>query len=113
MHIARLGDRVRVQFTHVGSSAAVHDPPSNLPSCEFIVGGPEVVSSLSLGVLGMTLGDRKRLTLRPEETGAAGLAETCPTLPSNATEFEVLLMSLDASSDANESKPQFDHGGES
>jgi FKBP-type peptidyl-prolyl cis-trans isomerase 2 len=67
MRAANLGDRVRIQYSRVRESSAAlnHAPPAK--TCEFTVGSNEVVRSLSLGVIGMAPGDRKQLTLQPQE----------------------------------------------
>ena len=160
MHIAQIGDRVRIQYftPSRGGGAAKQRRPK---SVEFIVGSRDVFSSLSFGVVGMAPGDRKRLTLQPAEAygmvrqklirrisrdrlpghlslrvgqrltalrGIAGrrrrvtVVEITPDsvvldgnhpLAGEIVEMEVNLISLDASSNANQRKPQFDVGGES
>lgn len=67
MLTAKIGDRVRILYSRVPAAAA---PPTKAPvrkTCEFVVGSSQVFRSLSLGVVGMAQGDRKRLTLQPRE----------------------------------------------
>jgi FKBP-type peptidyl-prolyl cis-trans isomerase 2 len=65
MHIAKVGDRVRVQCTHVPASPRATARPAKV--FEFIVGSPDIMRGLSLGVVGMTQGDHKRLKLQPKD----------------------------------------------
>ena len=67
MHRAELGDRVRIEFARLVDQCPAASHPRKSKTCEFIVGGKEVFASLSLGVVGMAPGDRKRLTLQPAE----------------------------------------------
>jgi FKBP-type peptidyl-prolyl cis-trans isomerase 2 len=91
MQPAKLGDRVRVQYARVRQAAAepttpvrptkslklsktpkkAADPavakPPALKEVEFTVGGDEVMSGLSHGVVGMAPGEQKRFTLQPAE----------------------------------------------
>lgn len=64
MHCAKLGDRVRVQYSR-------HQPATDRPNgpkvVEFTVGSRDVLRGLSLGVVDMAPGDRRRLTLQPQE----------------------------------------------
>lgn len=76
MTTAKLGDRVRVQYARVTPSRAAPSQTTSVrpaKQIEFIVGGHTVVRGLSLGVVGMTQGDQKRLQLDPEQ--AYGLAQ--------------------------------------
>ncbi len=67
MHTAKLGDRVRIQYARVPGSRPTSDKARAEKTFEFTVGSAEVFPSLSLGVVGMAPGDRKRLTLQPRE----------------------------------------------
>jgi FKBP-type peptidyl-prolyl cis-trans isomerase 2 len=66
MHRAELGDRVRIEYSRLVDQCATGKPRKS-KTCEFIVGGSEVFASLSMGVVGMVPGDRKRLRLQPAE----------------------------------------------
>ena len=161
MHIAELGDRVRIQyFRTLEPETATVKPPLE-KAREFIVGSKEVFPALSLGVIGMTPGERKQFTVQPREAygtvhpnlfrqisrerfpkdmllrvgkrltsinSASGrrqkvrIVEILPDsvlvngnhpLAGKAIELDVLLVSVDKSSDANKRQPQFDVGGES
>lgn len=71
MHEAQIGDRVRVQYSRKPPAGAADDQRRRLKTCDFTVGGAEVSPTLSLGVVGMTPGDRKQLTLAPPEAFGA------------------------------------------
>ena len=66
MHEAKLGDRVRIEYSRVskpGTMIASPHPPKIL---EFTVGSGDIIPSVSLGVVGMVQGDRRRLAFQPE-----------------------------------------------
>jgi peptidylprolyl isomerase len=159
MHQANLGDRVRIQYARVPERSTRANKTSAPKTCEFTVGGSKVFRSLSLGVVGMAPGDRKQLTLQPQEAygavrpnlirhipreripqhialkvgkrlmavrGLVGrrrrvtvveirpdsvLVDGNHPLAGKVIELEVVLISLDSSSNANKEKPQFDTGG--
>jgi FKBP-type peptidyl-prolyl cis-trans isomerase 2 len=71
MQTAKLGDRVRVQYSRVRQHGARHLKSSGPKICEFTVGGKEVFPGLSLGIAGMAPGDRKQLTIQPQEAFGA------------------------------------------
>lgn len=64
---AERGDRVRLQYRRLFDNRAAVGTPHYRKVMEFTVGGPEVISGISLGVVGMAKGDRKRLTLQPQD----------------------------------------------
>jgi FKBP-type peptidyl-prolyl cis-trans isomerase 2 len=64
---AQLGDRVQVQYFQIPEHSAATDSQSGQKTCEFTVGSSEVPPTLSVGVIGMAPGHRKRLTLQPNE----------------------------------------------
>lgn len=65
MSNVKVGDRVRVQFSRVRSQSNGDAKPPKLQTLEFTAGGGEVMPGLSAGVVGMTPGEHKRLTLQP------------------------------------------------
>jgi FKBP-type peptidyl-prolyl cis-trans isomerase 2 len=67
MHTAQIGDRVRIQYSRLLGRGATQAVSSTQKTCEFTVGGKEVLPGLSLGVIGMAPGDRKQLTIQPRE----------------------------------------------
>lgn len=160
MHEAQIGDRVRVQYFRIPECGAATMQRRVPKTCEFTVGSSDVFAKLSLGVVGMTPGERKRLTLQPVEAYGKPQRKLIRQIPrkrfpkhlvlkvgqrltvvhgitvrrrvtvveikrdtvlvdgnhplsGKVIELEIMLISLDSSSDANRSKPQFDMGGES
>src|SRR5688500_4285144 len=67
MHRAKLGDRVRIQYARLDNQCPSGGKPRKRRTCEFTVGGRDVFPSLSLGVVAMAPGERKKLTLQPAE----------------------------------------------
>jgi FKBP-type peptidyl-prolyl cis-trans isomerase 2 len=63
MKVAKAGDRVRVRYFPPGSPDK--DPSGKL--LEFTVGSGDVISGLSLGVVGMSPGEQKHLILQPQD----------------------------------------------
>ena len=68
MHEAKLGDRVRIQYSRVSKPSATTAKPRTPKVLEFTVGSGEIIPSVSLGVMGMTPGDLKRIALQPQES---------------------------------------------
>ncbi len=66
MHAAKLGDRVRIEYSRVPKSGAMIANPRPPKVLEFTVGSSDIIPSVSLGVVGMAQGDRKRLAFQPE-----------------------------------------------
>jgi peptidylprolyl isomerase len=67
MHTAKLGDRVRIQYSRLPERAAATGGTHKQKTLEFTAGSREVFPALSFGVIGMAPGDRKRFTLQPHE----------------------------------------------
>jgi FKBP-type peptidyl-prolyl cis-trans isomerase 2 len=63
----QLGDRVQVQYVRIAGPGVMADTTVGQKNCEFTVGGTEVLPALSTGVIGMTPGHHKRLTIQPAE----------------------------------------------
>lgn len=153
MQEAQFGDRVRIQYSRLRKHVAAGAEPRAPKVLEFTVGSSDIIPSVSLGVVGMSPGDRKEFKLQPQETNGrvpAGLARqkrplrapkqmklrmvkpqaaviaasnqpgratdvvsrSEPVLAGDVIELEVMLLSLDSSSNANQNLPQFDLGGE-
>lgn len=66
MHEAKLGDRVRIEYSRVPRPGAMIANPLAPKVLEFTVGTGDIIPSVSLGVVGMVPGGRKRLTFQPE-----------------------------------------------
>lgn len=63
---AKLGDRVRVEYTGPMSDGTSKNGLGRR-EFEFTVGSDEVLSGISRGVVGMAVGERKQLTLEPQD----------------------------------------------
>jgi hypothetical protein len=77
MQKAQLGDRVRVQYLRLPKHFNASAKPRVPKELEFTVGSNEIIPKVSLGVVGMAPGDRKKFTLSARETNGlvpAGLA---------------------------------------
>lgn len=61
MHKAELGDLVRIQYSRLRKHGAATAKPRAPKELEFTVGSGDIVPGVSLGVVGMAPGDRKRL----------------------------------------------------
>jgi peptidylprolyl isomerase len=67
MATAKLGDRVRVQYLGLRTEGRGTGSPHKRKVLEFTVGSKEVMPGISFGVLGMSEGEQKRLTLQPKD----------------------------------------------
>jgi peptidylprolyl isomerase len=63
----RIGDRVRVQYLGLLSGGRRIDPSREREVLKFTAGGAEVISGVSFGVVGMRVGEQKRLSLTAEQ----------------------------------------------
>jgi len=64
---AKIGDTVRIHFTGKFEDQTVIDSSKEQGPLEFTIGNGEVITGLEQGVLGMQVGDKKTLTILPEE----------------------------------------------
>ena len=67
MEIAKLGDRVRVQYVGLLKDGIPIKKRPGERVLDFTVGSKEVIPGISLGVVGMAEGQQKRLTLQPKD----------------------------------------------
>lgn len=88
---AAVGQRVKVQYTgRLKSNGKVFDSSGKRPFT-FKLGRGEVIRGWDIGVAGMRVGGKRRLTIPPEK--AYGKAGSPPVIPPNATlVFDVTLM---------------------
>lgn len=91
MRKAKLGDRVRIQYFRVPAQGAATNKPPGPKTLEFTVGSRELIRSVSLGVVGMAPGDRKRLTLPPQEAYGKRQASLVQEIPRGRFPKHVLL----------------------
>src|SRR5687768_15694210 len=71
MHQAKLGDRVRVQYLGLLANGKSLAHPRRREVLEFTVGSDEVIPGISHGVVGMSEGQEKRLSLSPQQAWGA------------------------------------------
>src|SRR5437763_14485589 len=81
MQTAQPGDRVRIQYSRLPQRAAAPGISYRQKTLEFTVGSPDVLPALSLGVVGMAAGDRRRFTLQPHEAYGKRKRELVRTIP--------------------------------
>jgi peptidylprolyl isomerase len=73
-HVVLAGDRVQVHYTTFAHDQSVIETSVDREPLEFVVGAGQVVDGLDRAVVGMKVGDRKRLPVMPEQ--AFGQRET-------------------------------------
>jgi FKBP-type peptidyl-prolyl cis-trans isomerase 2 len=71
MNRAKLGDRVRVQYLGLREDGSATQRTPRRKVLEFTVGSKEVIRGVSFGVVGMAMGEQKRLTLQPVDAYGA------------------------------------------
>ncbi len=83
MTLVRHGDVVQLHYTTYAADGCVIETSGQREPLEFVAGGPEVISGVSRAVLGMTLGERRRIAVPPEHAFGfrdAKLQQTAPRL---------------------------------
>lgn len=78
---AQVGDRVRVKYSRLNKHGDVIAAGPDEPLLEFTVGCANLLTRISLGVIGMALGDRRRVQFPPEEAYGAILQELIQEIP--------------------------------
>jgi FKBP-type peptidyl-prolyl cis-trans isomerases 2 len=91
MTCAKVGDRVRIRYSRLNSHGTLTAAGLDAPLLEFTVGCANLMTRLSLGVVGMTVGDRKRLWFPPEEAYGAVLQELIQAIPRHRCRQRVVL----------------------
>ena len=71
MHTAQIGDRVRIQYSRLPQRAAAPGVSHGQKTLEFTVGSNAVPPALRLAVVGMAQGERRQITLQPQEAYGA------------------------------------------
>jgi peptidylprolyl isomerase len=64
---AKNGDRVKVHYTGKLEDESVFDSSGNRQPLEFTIGSGQVIPGFDKGVLGMKVGEKKTITVAPEE----------------------------------------------
>lgn len=67
MSRAKLGDHVRVQYLGLKPDGGGAESKHGRQVLEFTVGSKDVMPGISMGVVGMSEGEQKRLTLKPKD----------------------------------------------
>lgn len=61
------GDTVKVHYTGTLEDGSQFDSSQGKDPLEFVVGGGQMIAGFDKGVLGMTVGEKKSITLGPED----------------------------------------------
>ncbi len=67
MSQAEKGRRVKVHYEGKLEDGTIFDSSKDRPPLEFEIGGGNVIPGFESGVIGMTVGDKKTVTLKPED----------------------------------------------
>ncbi|MBN2226976.1 MAG: peptidylprolyl isomerase [candidate division Zixibacteria bacterium] len=67
MSQAEKGCRVKVHYEGRLEDGTIFDSSKDRPPLEFEIGGGNVIPGFENGVVGMTVGDKKTVTLKPED----------------------------------------------
>jgi FKBP-type peptidyl-prolyl cis-trans isomerase 2 len=67
MHNSKIGDRVRVRCQRLPIAGVEPPTPRKAKTFEFTVGSREVTIGMSKGVTGMAPGERRKLTIQPQD----------------------------------------------
>lgn len=78
---ARYGDAVKVHYTGKLEDGTVFDASEEGKPLEFTVGSGEVIPGFEMAVIGMKPGDKRTITLAPEEAYGQSRPELIGTVP--------------------------------
>ncbi len=67
MYQVHAGDVVSIHYTGRLEDGSVFDSSEAEEPLEFVAGGPEVIAGVSHAVVGMAEGEKKQITVRPEQ----------------------------------------------
>ncbi len=67
MTIVNSGDRVQLHYTSFAADGCVIETSGRREPLEFVAGGPEVILGVSRAVIGMRVGERRRIAVPPEQ----------------------------------------------
>ena len=67
MSIVSYGDIVQLHYTSYAADGCVIETSGQREPFEFVAGGPEVIVGVSRAVIGMRVGERRRIAVPPEQ----------------------------------------------
>ena len=67
MSIVNCGDTVQLHYTTYAADGCVIETSGQREPFEFVAGGPEVIVGVSRAVIGMHVGERRRIAVSPEQ----------------------------------------------
>ena len=67
MSIVNHGDTVQLHYTSYAADGCVIETSGQREPLEFVAGGPGVISGVSRAVIGMRVGERRRIAVPPEQ----------------------------------------------
>lgn len=68
---AQAGDKLRIHYTGRLDDGTVFDNSEGREPLEFTIGNGEIIAGLDQGVIGMTVGETREVTIPPEEAYGA------------------------------------------
>jgi len=74
MNLVRHGDTVQLHYTTYAADGCVIETTGHRDPLEFCVGSPDIITGISRAVVGMRLGERRRIAVSPEH--AFGFRDT-------------------------------------
>ena len=75
MSVSKSGDKVKIHYTGKLSDGRVFDTSKDRQPLEFTLGNGEVIAGFEKGVLGMGVGESKRIEVSPEDAYGKRLTE--------------------------------------
>ena len=84
------GDKVKVHYTGKYEDDEVFDSSENRHPLEFTIGSGSVVSGFEKGVMGMEVGEKKTITIPPEEAYGAIRKELVRTFEKSRLPKDIL-----------------------
>lgn len=67
MTLVNYGDTVQLHYTSYAEDGCVIETSGQREPLEFVAGGPEVIAGVSRAVVGMHVGERRRIAVPPEQ----------------------------------------------
>ena len=67
MSIVNCGDTVQLHYTSYSADGCVIETSGQREPFEFVAGGPDVIVGVSRAVIGMRVGERRRIAVPPEQ----------------------------------------------